>query len=287
MDGRPWREQAEKRVIMPGKVYIVGAGPGAADLLTLRAASLLRAAQIVLHDDLVPAEILELCPASAQVINVGKRCGRRGSNQEQINALMVWHARETQAQTIVRLKSGDPAVFGRLGEELDALRRAGVAFEIVPGVTAAAAAAAAAEITLTDRNSASSLVMTTAHNIRGEKLRASGFDPTRTTFAVYMPGPNYGKTASELMESGLDASTPCLLVSNAGRGSQQSCFMALCDLPANGGIVAPAVLIVGEVARRVPGKTDKDINEILNVASLVLNESRDPAIQRIQSLAPS
>src|SRR6202042_2283646 len=86
---------------MPGKVFLVGAGPGAVDLLTLRAASLLRAAEIVLHDDLVPAEILEVCPASAEIINVGKRCGRNGRSQEQINTLMVWHARETQAQTIV------------------------------------------------------------------------------------------------------------------------------------------------------------------------------------------
>src|SRR5690349_18249851 len=120
---------------MPGKVYIVGAGPGSADLLTLRAASRLRTAQVVLHDDLVPAEILELCPPSAQVINVGKRCGRHANSQEQINALMVWHAQEEKI--VVRLKSGDPAVFGRLGEELEALRKAGVAFEIVPGITAA------------------------------------------------------------------------------------------------------------------------------------------------------
>src|SRR4029077_47941 len=100
---------------MTGKVYIVGAGPGAADLLTLRAAKLLRAAQVVLHDDLVPAEILDLCAPSTQVVNVGKRCGRHGSSQEQINALMVWHALETQAQTIVRLKLGGPAGLGRLG----------------------------------------------------------------------------------------------------------------------------------------------------------------------------
>src|SRR5690349_13069389 len=158
MDRRRTNDK-EERLIMPGKVYIVGAGPGAADLLTLRAATLLRAAQVVLHDDLVPQEILDICPASAQVINVGKRCGRHGRSQEQINALMVWHARETQVQTIVRLKSGDPAVFGRLGEELDVLRRAGVEVEIVPGVTAASAAAAAAKITLTDRRAASSLVV--------------------------------------------------------------------------------------------------------------------------------
>src|SRR5579864_5456238 len=190
---------------MSGKVYLVGAGPGAADLLTLRAASLLRKAEVVLHDDLVPAEVLELCPASAQVVNVGKRCGNKSRSQEQINALMIWYARETEAQTIVRLKSGDPAVFGRLGEEIDALRRTGIEFEVVPGVTAASAAAASAGITLTDRNAASSLTVVTAHNIRGEKLKASGFDPQRTSFAVYMPGPDYAKTARELEEAGVDA----------------------------------------------------------------------------------
>src|SRR6478609_9907469 len=167
---------------MAKKVYIVGAGPGAVDLLTLRAATLLRAAQVVLHDDLVPQEILDLCPASTQVINVGKRCGNRGCSQEQINALMVWHAREIQAQTIVRLKSGDTAVFGRLGEELDALRRAGVEFEIVPGVTAASAAAASAKITLTDRRAASSLVVVTAHNSRNEPLSKAMLGPARPTY---------------------------------------------------------------------------------------------------------
>ena len=170
------------------KVYIVGAGPGAADLLTLRAAALLRAAQVVLHDDLVPDEILDLCPASAQVINVGKRCGRHGRSQEQINALMVWHARETEAQTIVRLKSGDPAVFGRLGEELDALRRAGVEFEIVPGVTAASAAAASAKITLTDRRAASALVVVTAHNCRNESLSKTLAEPATFHFCALYAG---------------------------------------------------------------------------------------------------
>jgi uroporphyrin-III C-methyltransferase len=233
---------------MSGKVYLVGAGPGAADLLTLRAASLLRAAEIVLHDDLVPAEVLELCPASAQIINVGKRCGHKGRSQEQINALMIWHARETQARTIVRLKSGDPAVFGRLGEELEALRRAEVEFEIVPGVTAASAAAASAGITLTDRHSASALVVVTAHNVRGEKLRASGFDPKRTSFAVYMPGPDYGRTARDLMESGVDASIPCVVVSKAGRNDEEIRRMRLTEIAAAKGISAPALLIVGEVA---------------------------------------
>ncbi|MGZ4859777.1 MAG: uroporphyrinogen-III C-methyltransferase [Candidatus Angelobacter sp.] len=233
---------------MSGKVYIVGAGPGAADLLTLRAATLLRAAQVVLHDDLVPQEILDLCPASAQIINVGKRCGHRGRSQEQINALMVWHARETQVQTIVRLKSGDPAVFGRLGEELDALRRAGVEFEIVPGVTAASAAAAAARITLTDRRAASALVVVTAHNCRDESLSRTMFEPARSTYALYMPGPDYSRTVQGLVESGQDPATPCAVVSNAGRKNEEVRYLTLHALALAKGIPAPAMLIVGEVA---------------------------------------
>jgi uroporphyrin-III C-methyltransferase len=257
---------------MSAKVYIVGAGPGAADLLTLRAASLLRAAEIVLHDDLVPAEVLELCPSSAQIINVGKRCGHKSRTQEQINTLMVWHATETQAKTIIRLKSGDPAVFGRLGEELNALRRAGVEFEIIPGITAASAAAASIGITLTDRHAASALTVVTAHNIRGEKLRTSGFDPQRTTFAVYMPGPDYGRTARELMEAGVDAGTPCVVVSSAGRKQVQVCLLNLSELPWTNGVQAPALLIVGEVARRGDTEISADTNQALAQAFIALKE---------------
>lgn len=239
---------------MPGKVYIVGAGPGAADLLTLRAAALLREAHVVLHDDLVPQEILDLCPKSARILNVGKRCGRRGSSQEQINALMVWYAmedqrRERKDRIVIRLKSGDPAVFGRLGEELDALRRAGVEFEVVPGITAAAAAAAAAEITLTDRRAASALVMVTAHNCRHESLQRTIFAPARSTYAIYMPGPDYGRSARELIESGLEPETPCAVVSNAGRANQETRYLTLAELGSAQGIPAPALLIVGEVTR--------------------------------------
>jgi uroporphyrin-III C-methyltransferase len=252
---------------MPAKVFIVGAGPGAADLLTLRAASLLREASVVLHDDLVPAEILGLCPPAAEIVNVGKRCGRHGRTQEQINALLAWHAKETQTGTVVRLKSGDPAVFGRLGEELDALRRAGVEFEVVPGVTAAAAAAAAASLTLTDRRAASALVVLTAHNCRNEPVQRTLFDPQRSTYAIYMPGPDYSRTARELAESGLEADTPCAVVSSAGRASQEVRFMTLAELAGAKGIPAPALLIVGEVARehlpRRHGDTEKISSDVL------------------------
>jgi uroporphyrin-III C-methyltransferase len=254
---------------MSGKVYLVGAGPGAADLLTLRAAAALRAAQVVLHDDLVPPEILDLCTASAQLINVGKRCGRRGRSQEQINALMVWYARETQAQTIVRLKSGDPAVFGRLGEELEALRRAGVEFEIVPGVTAASAAAASAKITLTDRRAASALVVVTAHNCRNESLSET-VDPARCTYALYMPGPDYSKTVQGLFESGLEPTTPCAVVSNAGRANEEVRYLTLQELASAKGISAPAMLIVGEVAREHTPQRREDL------LSEISREARNP-----------
>jgi uroporphyrin-III C-methyltransferase len=254
---------------MAKKVYIVGAGPGAADLLTVRAATLLRAAEVVLHDDLVPQEILDLCPASAQVINVGKRCGQRSRSQEQINALMVWHVRETEAQTIVRLKSGDPAVFGRLGEEMDALRRAGVEFEIVPGITAASAAAASAKITLTDRRHASALVVVTAHNCRNESLSKT-VESERSTYALYMPGPDYSKTVQGLLESGHQPETPCAVVCNAGRKNEEVRYLTLQELASAKGISAPAMLIVGEVAAVHPPQRHGDL------LSKISRETRDP-----------
>jgi uroporphyrin-III C-methyltransferase len=241
---------------MTGKVYIVGAGPGAADLLTLRAVSILRVAEVVLHDDLVSQEVLALASSGAEIINVGKRCGRRGSSQEQINALMVEQAQHRKH--VVRLKSGDPAIFGRLGEELDALREAQVPFEIVPGVTAASAAAAGAGLPLTDRRAASALVTITAHNCRNQSMNAPVPDPARSTFAVYMPGPDFGRTASELLELGWSEDAPCVLVSHAGRVTEQVHRTTLGGLQFLSGIPAPAMLIVGEVTRPVSTKSPAD-----------------------------
>lgn len=235
---------------MAGKVYIVGAGPGAVDLLTLRAHALISSSEVLLHDDLVSKEIVSLAPATAQIVSVGKRCGQRANSQEKINALMIWHAQN--GSNVVRLKSGEPGIFGRLGEELDALRRAGIPFEVVPGITAVSAAAASAGVSLTDRRLASTLVMTTAHVAHSDhaSLRAHNAAPSRTTLAVYMPGPDYGRTAQQLIASGLDANTPCVLVSNAARSTEQVCYMNISDLPFAIGIAAPALLIVGEVARK-------------------------------------
>ena len=136
-----------------GKVYLVGAGPGDPDLLTIRAARLLADAGVVLHDDLVPQSILNLAGKQALVISVGKRCGRKKITQAAIHELMIVSARRGLA--VIRLKSGDPMIFGRAAEEIDALREAGVPFEVVPGVTAASSAAAFLEASLTDRRRAS------------------------------------------------------------------------------------------------------------------------------------
>jgi uroporphyrin-III C-methyltransferase len=241
---------------MSGKVHIVGAGPGAIDLLTLRAHALIRSADVLLHDDLVSDEILALASEAAEIVNVGKRCGRRDNSQEKINALMIWHAQN--GRQVVRLKSGEPGIFGRLGEELDALRRACIPFEVVPGITAASAAAAAAGVSLTDRRSASALVVVTAHNAGAnvDSLRVQKADPAHTTLAVYMPGPDYSRTAQQLIASGLDANTPCVLVSNVARSTEQVCYMTISDLPFARGIAAPAVLIVGEVARKRTYKSE-------------------------------
>src|ERR1700741_5688028 len=146
---------------MKGKVFLVGAGPGDPELLTLKALRLLQAAQIVLHDDLISPEILALIPLSAEVRNVGKRCGRNSTPQQEINALLITFA--SFGLKVVRLKGGDPSIFGRAGEEMNALRKAGVEFEGGPGVTSALASAAAAQISLTQRDKASAVIFVTNH----------------------------------------------------------------------------------------------------------------------------
>src|ERR1700684_664571 len=146
---------------MKGKVYLVGAGPGDPELLTVKALRLLESANVVLHDDLVAPEILKLIPSTAQVQNVRKRCGTKTMRQEEINFLLVPLA--AFGSQVVRLKSGDPLIFGRAGEEIEALRRSNIEYEIVPGVTSALGAAAAAGIPLTHRRASSTIVLATGH----------------------------------------------------------------------------------------------------------------------------
>jgi len=182
---------------MNGKVYLVGAGPGDPELVTVKAWRLLRGAEVVLHDDLVTPEILKLISPTAQVQNVGKRCGTKTIRQEEINFLMVTLA--AAGRQVVRLKSGDPLIFGRAGEEIEALRRANIEYEIVPGVTSALGAAATAGIPLTHRRASSTLVLTTGNHASGNDAADwSQFAAAQATLVVYMPGRNYGEISGKL-----------------------------------------------------------------------------------------
>jgi uroporphyrin-III C-methyltransferase len=240
-----------------GKVYLVGAGPGDPELLTLKAFNLLRQADAVLHDDLVSAEILSMAPQKALRYDVGKRCGKKSTRQEAIHFLMIELAR--QGLRVVRLKGGDPMIFGRAGEEIRALRDAGIEFEVVPGVTSALAAAAAAEISLTMRDTASSLLIMTGHfadphdggsnkNDRPlpdlRALLASG-----TTIALYMPGTDARATVNKLAAAGLSRQTPCALIARASTAAQQITFTTLKELEQVPMQAKPAILIIGDVTR--------------------------------------
>jgi len=236
-----------RRFTIPGKVYIVGAGPGDRELLTLRAARLLRSADVVLHDDLISPDVLELVPASARVQNVGKRCRRAVITQEGIARRLIFYA--LQGLTVVRLKGGDPLVFGRAGEEMDALREAGIEFEIVPGISAAFAAAAAAQIPLTDRRLASRLVFVSNHHSRQKDGLGWGDLATPdTTLVVYMPGEDASRHVAELMQCGLGPKTPCLLISRAGLADQRMIRTTLFEMSELPKVPAPSLLILGAVA---------------------------------------
>ena len=241
---------------MKGKVYLVGAGPGDPDLLTLKALRLLRAAEVVLHDDLVAPEILKLIPSTAQIHNVGKRCGKKKILQGEINDLMV--ALVASGLGVVRLKGGDPLIFGRAGEEIETLRRNNIPFEIVPGVTSAMGAAAAAQIPLTHRRASSALVLLTAHNASekdaagkdaAEKDAWSKFVATGATLVIYMPGQNYSDIAKRLTAAGLASETPCAVISRATTKHQRTHRTTVLDLHRAPQLAAPTLLVVGEVVR--------------------------------------
>ena len=233
---------------MKGKVYLVGAGPGDPELLTLKALRLLRQADAVLHDDLVSPQVLTLVPRKAQLHDVGKRAGRKSTHQEAIHFLMIELAR--QGLQVVRLKGGDPLVFGRAGEEMQALRTAGIEFEVVPGVTSAFAAAASVEIPLTLRQTASSLLIMTgqfADDRPVPDLRsmiASG-----TTIALYMPGADPRATVEKLAAAGVPRQTPCALISRASTAAQQTTVTTLEKLPGISTQAKPSILILGDVVR--------------------------------------
>ncbi len=228
-----------------GKVWLVGAGPGDPDLLTVKALRLIQSAHVVLHDDLVPRAILELTRA-AEVVNVGKRCGVKSITQEQINDQMIEHARN--GRRVVRLKSGDPLIFGRAAEEMAALTNAGIEFEIVPGITAAFAAAAAIPCSLTDRNSASNVTFSTGHHAQSnnESELPHIEDATRV---VYMPGRDLRMLAAEWLAQGLPSDFPCVVVSRAAQADQEVLSTTLGELGDTAPAAAPSLLLAGWAVR--------------------------------------
>jgi uroporphyrin-III C-methyltransferase len=245
MTGLEEERETVKTTARKGTVYLVGAGPGDPELLTVRALRLLESADVVFHDDLVPPEVLALGHRHALVTSVGKRCGRPRITQQGIHSLMIEAARA--GQSVVRLKSGDPLVFGRAGEEIAALRAAGVEFEVVPGVTAALAASAALGLPLTDRKYASKLVFATGHHADGKEAAPvwSGPLPEDATLVIYMPGRDTARIARELAEAGVAADVACVAVSKAATTEQRQ---AACRLEELGELEcgpAPLLVLVG------------------------------------------
>ena len=230
---------------MSGKVYLVGAGPGAPELLTLKAARILSRANVVLHDALVSREVLALICPHAERIEVGKRCESKLFTQDEINSLLV--SCVASHEVVVRLKGGDPLIFGRAAEEIEFLRKAGVDFEIVPGITSGIGAAAAAGVSLTDRRVASQVLFTTIR--RGMKDRPIQWDSlsSATTLVVYMPGSDYTCVAQQLQEAGFPGDIPCAVVSNATGHNQKILRTSLANLSAKPTLPAPALIIVGRV----------------------------------------
>ena len=231
-----------------GKVYLIGAGPGDPELLTLKAARLLAGADVVLHDSLVSREVLALIGARAKTVDVGKRAGQKLLAQDEINALLIFYAESSEV--VVRLKGGDPSIFGRAGEEIAALLKAGASYEIVPGITAALGAAAAAGISLTDRRAASQVLFTTFSRGADGSAMDWGCVTATTTLVLYMPGAEYSEVSQRLREGGLPVELPCVIVSGATSAQQQVRWSNIGRLATEEKLPAPALLIVGRVASR-------------------------------------
>lgn len=233
-----------------GHVALVGAGPGDPGLLTLRALRVLNEADLILHDSLVSEEVLQLARRDASRISVGKRAGHHAMSQDAINALLVEHA--SAGRRVVRLKGGDPFVFGRGGEELQALRAAGIDYELVPGITAATACAAYAGIPLTHRDHAQSVRLVTAHAKDSvDTLDWPALAQERQTLAFYMGVARLDVIQARLLAHGRAAGTPFALIENGSRPGQRVVTGTLTDLSQlarRHAVQSPALLIVGEVA---------------------------------------
>lgn len=234
-----------------GTVYLVGAGPGDPDLLTLRAARLLMHAQVVVHDGLVEPGVLAMAPRSARFVSVAKQRARHTMPQDEINALLVREA--LAGHDVIRLKGGDPFIFGRGGEEAEACHAAGVPVQVVPGVSAALGAAAAAQIPLTHRENAS-IVSFVAGQCKGLADQDwAGLAGVGRTLVIYMGVATAGMIAEKLMADGLAPDMPLAVIENASRPSMRvvrGALAGLAELVAREAVKSPALIVIGEVAAR-------------------------------------
>ena len=241
---------------MSGFVSFVSAGPGDPELLTLKAAERLRAADVVLYDDLASGAILDHARKGATLVSVGKRAGRPSAKQEHVSRLLVDYA--ATGASVVRLKSGDSGIFGRLEEEVDALRAAGVGYEIVPGVTAASAAAAMSGIPLTRRHTARRVQFITGADVKGElpeDLNWSALVDPRALTAVYMGKRTFPALAARLIANGLSPDTPALLAESVGHPDQRlvrTTIQKLVEQLAKETVTATAVILYGALAGEEP-----------------------------------
>ena len=235
----------------PGTIYLVGAGPGDADLLTLRAARLIETADLIVHDGLVDASILALARPDARLVSVAKRRAHHTLPQDDINALLVREARA--GRDVVRLKGGDPFVFGRGGEEMEAARAAGLPVAVVPGVSAANGAAAAAGIALTHRD-ASSIVSFVAGQCKGlAEQDWAGLAGKGRTLVIYMGIKTAPQIAEKLMADGLAPDMPVAVIENGARPDMRVLRAPLAGLPdlvEREQVVSPALIVIGEVTAR-------------------------------------
>ncbi|MEN7341890.1 MAG: siroheme synthase CysG [Pseudomonadota bacterium] len=242
--------QEETACDSPGTVYLIGAGPGDSELLTIKAQRLLQRADVVVYDRLVPVDVLNLCRREAETIYAGKRRGDHPLPQEAISALLVKHAKA--GKKVARLKGGDPFTFGRGGEEIQTLVEAGIEFQVVPGISAANGAAAYAGIPLTHRDHAQSVSYWTGH-LKDEQLDQLNWRAMAMpgqTLVFYMARPNAEKIAQRLLQHGIPATTPCAIVQAATTPRQQTTRVALRRMPeavAATDRELPMLLIIGSV----------------------------------------
>ena len=241
---------------MSGFVSFVSAGPGDPELLTLKAAARLKGADVVLYDDLASGDILQHAREGARLVSVGKRAGRPSAKQEHVSRLLVDYAATGAA--VVRLKSGDCGIFGRLEEEIEALRAAGIAYEIIPGVTAACAAAAIAGIPLTRRHTARRVQFITGADVHGglpDDLNWAALADPHSTTAVYMGKRTFPALAARLIAAGLSPDTPVLLAESIGHADQRlvrTSIARLAEQLQQEGVTATAIILFGSLAAEEP-----------------------------------